>query len=102
MIEFLILFLAVLGWLALLTCALFLAGRRLEWCAKPPAIDLIFILFTVVPWVGGWQAGAPITRDWRGGVAGVVAAVAAQFGSSTFSVGRKWWKPVVYGDTYDS
>ncbi len=79
MITFLILFLTVLGWLALLTCAIFLVGRHLAWCAKPPVIDLIFILFSVVPWAGGWLAGAPVTRDWRGGVAGVLAAGAAQF-----------------------
>lgn len=79
MIEtFLMLMAVTLGWLALLTLAIF-AGRRLSWVARPPAIDLIIISFTVVPWVGAWEAGRRMQGHWSGGLAGLVAAVAAQF-----------------------
>jgi hypothetical protein len=80
MIEhYLFLFLATLGWLALLTCACFLVGGALAWWSKPPAIDLIVILFTIVPWVGGWKWGLRSSGHWIGGVLGLLVASAAQF-----------------------
>lgn len=73
-----VLFSAALGWFAFLTLALFALGRRLNFLARPPAIDWIVILYTAAPWIAGWTAGARIHGHWIGGIPGLATVVASQ------------------------
>jgi len=76
--AYLILVSIALGWFTFLTFAIFFTGRRFSWVAKPPAIDLIVILFTVAPWIAAWIAGVRIHGHWSGGIAGLAAVTASQ------------------------
>ena len=68
----------MLGYLLLLTIALMFLGRRWHWIARPPAIDLVVALLTLIPWIIGWVAAARIAGHWFGGFAGLALTVAAQ------------------------
>lgn len=76
--SYLLLIGASLGWFAVLTVALFAVGRRLEFLARPPAVDCVVILYTAAPWIAGGFAGAQIHQHWLGGVGGVAAVTVAQ------------------------
>jgi hypothetical protein len=76
--SYLILLSATIGWFALLTLLLFSLGRRCDWLARPPAIDLIVILYTVAPWGAAWIVGMRIHQHWAGGFGGLATSAAAQ------------------------
>src|SRR5579872_809370 len=75
----LVIFAATLGWLAFLTCVVFIVDSVSRAWAHPPAIDAVVVGFTMLPWVGGWVAGARIHSSWVGGLLGMLASCAAQF-----------------------
>ncbi len=76
--SYLLLIGASLGWFAFLTVALFTVGRKMEFLARPPAVDFIVIGYTAGPWIAGGFAGAGIHQYWLGALGGLTAVTFAQ------------------------
>jgi hypothetical protein len=76
--EYLILASSLLAGLIIMVGAAF-ALRRSDWMAKPPGIDLVVIMLTVVPGVYVWIKGVQIHQHWAGGFAGFAVASVCQF-----------------------
>lgn len=65
-------------YLLLLTIIIVFLGRRVYWIARPPVIDLVVAMFTLIPWIVGWVIGVRIGNHWLGGFLGLAVTVAAQ------------------------
>jgi hypothetical protein len=75
--SYLLLGTGMLAFLLVLTLFVCVA-RRVKWIARPPAVDVIIALFTVVPWVVGWAVGVHISHRSVGGLGGLALTVAGQ------------------------
>jgi hypothetical protein len=60
--------------LTLLTCV----ARRIPWLSRPPAIDFLVALFTLIPWITGSFLGLLISHRATGALAGLALTVLAQ------------------------